>query len=299
MSAGTTPEGSSAPAPTTPRARYRFGFDIGGTFTDFVLVDGVSGAVRTYKTPTTPRDPARAVVEGWRTLVDAPDVGADAVELAVHGTTLITNALIERDGAVTGLVTTKGFRDVLEMRKEMRYDIYDLLITLPDPLVPRPLRLEVDERVAAGGTSSGRSTSRSSRRWRRRSRPRASRPLRSRFSTPIATPSTSGRGRLAAEAPARRRSLAFVGGRAGDPRVRADVDHSDERLRPATRGGVPALARRPTAGRGVRTEPLPHALQRRHHDTRNRQAVPCASRRVRPCRRRPGGGLLRPARRGR
>ena len=67
MSAVTTPE-SSAPAPTTPRARYRFGFDIGGTFTDFVLVDGVSGAVRTYKTPTTPRDPARAVVEGWRTL---------------------------------------------------------------------------------------------------------------------------------------------------------------------------------------------------------------------------------------
>ena len=57
---------------------------------------------------------------------------------------MITNALIERDGAVTALVTTRGFRDVLEMRKEMRYDIYDLLITLPEPLVPRPLRLEVE-----------------------------------------------------------------------------------------------------------------------------------------------------------
>jgi N-methylhydantoinase A len=147
----TTPDAASAPAQTKPRARYRFGFDIGGTFTDFVLVDGVSGTVRTYKTLTTPRDPARAVVEGWRTLVGAADVGPDAVELAVHGTTLITNALIEREGAVTGLVTTKGFRDVLEMRKEMRYDIYDLLITLPEPLVPRPLRLEVDERVTAAG----------------------------------------------------------------------------------------------------------------------------------------------------
>jgi N-methylhydantoinase A len=147
----TTPDAASAPAQTNGRPRYRFGFDIGGTFTDFVLVDGVSGTVRTYKTLTTPRDPARAVVEGWRTLVGAADVGADAVELAVHGTTLITNALIEREGAVTGLVTTKGFRDVLEMRKEMRYDIYDLLITLPEPLVPRPLRLEVDERVTARG----------------------------------------------------------------------------------------------------------------------------------------------------
>ena len=148
MSAATA---SAEPVTTPPRARFRFGFDIGGTFTDFVLVDGASGAVRTYKTLTTPADPARAVVEGWRTLVDASDVGADAIELAVHGTTLITNALIERAGAVTGLITTKGFRDVLEMRKEMRYDIYDLLITLPDPLVPRPLRLEVDERVTACG----------------------------------------------------------------------------------------------------------------------------------------------------
>ena len=133
------------------RPRFRFGFDIGGTFTDFVLVDGASGVVRTFKTLTTPDEPARAVVEGWQTLVRDSDVAADSVELAVHGTTLITNALIERRGAVTGLITTRGFRDVLEMRKEMRYDIYDLLITLPEPLVPRPLRLEADERVSASG----------------------------------------------------------------------------------------------------------------------------------------------------
>src|SRR5205809_1062230 len=103
--------------------RFRFGFDIGGTFTDFVLIEGESGAIHTYKTPTTPREPARAVLEGWRHLLSELEVAGDAVESAVHGTTLLTNALIEREGAVTGLVTTRGFRDVLEMRKEMRYDI--------------------------------------------------------------------------------------------------------------------------------------------------------------------------------
>jgi N-methylhydantoinase A/oxoprolinase/acetone carboxylase beta subunit len=131
--------------------RYRFGFDIGGTFTDFVLLDVEAGTSTAYKTLTTPREPAQAVLDGWRTLVAGAGLDAAEVELAVHGTTLITNALIERQGALTGLVTTRGFRDVLEMRKEMRYDIYDLLITLPDPLVPRPLRLEVDERLSASG----------------------------------------------------------------------------------------------------------------------------------------------------
>ena len=151
MSTVTDVRSRRRPSRQRGRARFRFGFDIGGTFTDFVLVDIASGAVRTYKTLTTPRDPSRAVMEGWRALVDQADVGAESVEMAVHGTTLITNALIEREGAQTGLITTKGFRDVLEMRKEMRYDIYDLLITLPEPLVPRPLRLEVDERVTASG----------------------------------------------------------------------------------------------------------------------------------------------------
>ncbi len=141
----------AAPEQTRTRTRFRFGFDIGGTFTDFVLLDVESGAIQTYKTLTTPREPARAVLEGWRQLVDERGLAGEAVELAVHGTTLITNALIERRGAVTGLVTTRGFRDVLEMRKEMRYDIYDLLITLPEPLVPRPLRLEVGERINGRG----------------------------------------------------------------------------------------------------------------------------------------------------
>ncbi|MEX2356505.1 MAG: hydantoinase/oxoprolinase family protein [Thermaerobacterales bacterium] len=133
------------------RSQYRFGFDIGGTFTDFVLIDTESGQIFNYKTLTTPSDPARAVMEGWRAVLEQAGADAGQVAGAIHGTTLITNALIERKGAVTVLITTRGFRDILELRREMRYDIYDLLIVLPPPLVPRPLRLEVDERIGARG----------------------------------------------------------------------------------------------------------------------------------------------------
>jgi N-methylhydantoinase A len=145
------PSDHSAPnAAANGHARHRFGFDIGGTFTDFVLLDAVTGETLTYKTLTTAA-PADAVLEGWQHLRETAEIEGDAIAAAVHGTTLITNALIERNGASTALVTTRGFRDTLELRREMRYDIYDLLITLPEPLVPRPLRLEVDERVDARG----------------------------------------------------------------------------------------------------------------------------------------------------
>jgi N-methylhydantoinase A len=130
---------------------YRLGFDIGGTFTDFVLIDDASGRITSYKTLTTPHDPAAAVMAGVRTLLEQVSAAGHAVETAIHGTTLITNALIERKGARTALITTRGFRDVLEIAKEMRYDIYDLLLVLPRPLVPRPLRLEVDERLSGRG----------------------------------------------------------------------------------------------------------------------------------------------------
>ncbi len=131
--------------------RYRFGFDIGGTFTDFVLLETQSGRVHSYKTLTTPSAPSQAVMQGWRTLLAQVGAPTAAVEAAIHGTTLITNALIERRGATTALITTSGFRDILEIRREMRYDIYDLLMELPAPLVPRPLRLEVNERVGPRG----------------------------------------------------------------------------------------------------------------------------------------------------
>jgi N-methylhydantoinase A len=129
----------------------RVGVDIGGTFTDLCVLDE-SGIVAVGKVLTTHDEPARAVEEGLkRTLADAGLAAAD-VEQFVHGTTLVTNALIERKGSRTALLATAGFRDVLEMRREHRYELYDLLIELPAPLVPRHLRFDVPERILADGT---------------------------------------------------------------------------------------------------------------------------------------------------
>jgi N-methylhydantoinase A len=132
-------------------SRYGFGFDIGGTFTDFVLIDGQTGDVQSYKTLTTPRDPSKAVMEGWRELLGRVGASGAEVATAIHGTTLITNAFIERKGAVTLLVTTRGFADVLDTQREMRYDIYDLHGGPVPHLVPRFLRFEVDERMDTFG----------------------------------------------------------------------------------------------------------------------------------------------------
>ncbi|MFI5558124.1 hydantoinase/oxoprolinase family protein [Amycolatopsis japonica] len=129
----------------------RVGVDIGGTFTDLCVLDE-TGVVAVGKVLTTHDEPARAVEEGLkRTLADA-GLAAGDVEQFVHGTTLVTNALIERKGARTALLATAGFRDVLEMRREHRYELYDLLIELPAPLVPRHLRFDVPERILADGT---------------------------------------------------------------------------------------------------------------------------------------------------
>jgi N-methylhydantoinase A/oxoprolinase/acetone carboxylase beta subunit len=132
-------------------AQFRLGFDIGGTFTDFVLVDMASGQVHLNKVLTTPRDPAQAVIDGLRPLLAQAGVGAADLQIAIHATTLITNALIERKGAKTALLTTEGFRDVLEMGTEVRYDIYDLFLERPEPLVPRRWRYEARERLDKDG----------------------------------------------------------------------------------------------------------------------------------------------------
>jgi 5-oxoprolinase (ATP-hydrolysing)/N-methylhydantoinase A len=131
--------------------RWRIGFDIGGTFTDFVLVDGADGEVTLHKRLTTPHDPAEAALKGLEELVALRGIGLPEIAEIVHGTTLVTNAIIERKGARLGLLTTQGFRDILEMGTEQRYDIYDLFLRFPDPLVPRDLRLEVPERMDAAG----------------------------------------------------------------------------------------------------------------------------------------------------
>ncbi len=131
--------------------RYRIGFDIGGTFTDFVLLDTKAGTVRLHKCLTTPRDPSEGALAGLAELLAAAGIGLASVGEIVHGTTLVTNALIERRGASLGLITTAGFRDILEMGTEQRYDIYDLFLQFPEPLVPRRLRLEVPERMDRDG----------------------------------------------------------------------------------------------------------------------------------------------------
>jgi N-methylhydantoinase A len=136
------------------RSRYRLGVDIGGTFTDLTLVDEQSGALLTGKTLTTPADPAEGVIAGLRRLLDRYEVAVEEVEHCIHATTLITNALIERKGAKTGLLTTSGFRDVLAIGRELRYDLYDLRLEMPSPLAPSAFRKEVVERVRSDGTVS-------------------------------------------------------------------------------------------------------------------------------------------------
>ena len=123
----------------------RLAVDIGGTFTDLALEQG--GRRITVKVLTTPAAPEQGVMDGFRTIIQTAGVAPGDIDLIIHGTTLATNAIIERKGARTALVTTEGFRDVIAMGNESRYDQYDLNIVLPEPLVPRYLRLPVPERL--------------------------------------------------------------------------------------------------------------------------------------------------------
>ena len=134
-------------------AHYRIGFDIGGTFTDFILLDSERQQIRLHKCLTTPADPSVGALEGLAQIVGDAGLGLPDVGEIVHGTTLVTNALIERRGAKLGLITTAGFRDILEMGTEQRYDIYDLFLQYPEPLVPRRHRLDVPERMDRDGNA--------------------------------------------------------------------------------------------------------------------------------------------------
>lgn len=136
----------------TDQRPIRVGIDIGGTFTDLLAFNQETGRFTIGKTLTTPDDPARAVQTGVTQLISDAGTSSRDVEQIVHGTTLITNALIERKGAKTALITTAGFRDALEIAREHRYDLYDLFLELPKPLVPRSLRFELNERLYADGS---------------------------------------------------------------------------------------------------------------------------------------------------
>ncbi|HWO43828.1 MAG TPA: hydantoinase/oxoprolinase family protein [Candidatus Eisenbacteria bacterium] len=130
---------------------YRVGVDIGGTFTDMLLV-GEDGSAVIAKTLTTSDDPSEAVENALRPVFGGGGLRPGARGMLIHGTTLVTNALIERKGAPTALLATAGFRDAVEIGREHRYELYDLNLELPKPLVPRHLRFDVPERIAADGT---------------------------------------------------------------------------------------------------------------------------------------------------
>lgn len=131
---------------------YRIGVDIGGTFTDFALFDERAGRMGVHKQLTTPKDPSAAVLAGVKVLIDRHNIAIGDVTDVVHGTTLVTNAVIERRGAVTGMLATKGFSDILDMGLERRYDLFDLRVTYPAPLAKRRHRIEVTERVRHDGS---------------------------------------------------------------------------------------------------------------------------------------------------
>ena len=130
----------------------RVGVDVGGTFTDFVLLDDAGGRLHTWKCLTSPRDPSDAIEDGIRALAEQVPGCIGRLEEVIHGTTLVINAILERKGARTGLITTEGFRDVLELGREIRYAAYDVFAEFPEPLVPRERRLEVSERLRADGS---------------------------------------------------------------------------------------------------------------------------------------------------
>src|SRR6266566_3913111 len=130
--------------------RFRAGVDIGGTFTDIVLL-GDQGERYTKKVSSTVDDYARAITDGLSQLLAEIDGEAHGIAELLHGTTVASNAILEHKGAKTGLITTKGFRDVLEIRNLRMPRLYDMSWTKPPPLVPRRLRVEVDERVNAQG----------------------------------------------------------------------------------------------------------------------------------------------------
>ena len=130
---------------------WRIGVDIGGTFTDVAVLDEASGRAGIAKVSTTPRDFGAAVIEGTRAAMDEHDIAPDSVTLLAHATTIVTNALLESKGANVALVATRGFRDVLELRRSARADLYDLFQDAPAVLVPRRQRFEVTERIDAQG----------------------------------------------------------------------------------------------------------------------------------------------------
>ena len=130
---------------------WSIGVDVGGTFTDFHAVNSETGYVFLHKTPSTPDDPSRAILEGLTSLLESAGIGLDDIVRLSHGTTVATNALIQRKGSDVAVITTEGFKDLLEIGRQIRPKMYDLKEDFPPPLAPRHMRFEVKERVGSRG----------------------------------------------------------------------------------------------------------------------------------------------------
>jgi N-methylhydantoinase A len=130
---------------------YRIGVDIGGTFTDFVIMREGTGVAMLHKQLTSPNDPSEAVIEGIDSLLGECGLAMSDVSEIVHGTTLVTNALIERRGSSTGMLVTHGMRDILDIARERRYDLFDLRLRFPEPVVKRHRRRQINERIRHDG----------------------------------------------------------------------------------------------------------------------------------------------------
>ena len=130
---------------------YRIGFDVGGTFTDFTIYDAGRRALHHHKVPSTPHDPSEAIETGLAQIIGRWDIPPGRILFIGHGTTVATNMVIERRGVKTGLLTTQGTRDVIEIGRQLRPHLYDYSVVKPEPLVPRERRIEVAERLDASG----------------------------------------------------------------------------------------------------------------------------------------------------
>jgi N-methylhydantoinase A len=175
----------------TPTHPLRLATDIGGTFTDTVLMDAAGTVIATAKTATTPADPSRGALAGARIVLDTAGAAWSDVAGFIHGTTLATNALIERRGARVATITTQGFRDILGIGYERRYDQYAIDLEKPDLIVPRDRAFTIGGRIDAQGRERTPFDEAAVPPLPRLSSPRGSKLQRSAFCTPMPTPPTS------------------------------------------------------------------------------------------------------------
>ena len=265
------------------------GVDIGGTFTD-IIVATQDGGLHRAKVLSSPPDFGRAVLEGLTGLARSAGLDLGAAVTLVHGTTVATNAILEGRGARTGLVTTRGFRDVLELGRMRRPSLYDLFWEKPEPLVPRRLRLELDQRIAADGDVEREPSDDELQAVAERFRDAG---VNSARGVPAQLLPQPRRGTAHRRAPlrARRRQLrhGVRGHHAGDPRVRTQQHRGRQRLCAPGHGSLRRGARNRTRGRRRHRPAAHHAVGRRPRDQPARTDASRPADRVRARRRRDRG----------